>query len=157
MQGFTARYRSARSCLGIIALSLAVATSTGEASGAEKKVALGEVSTNIVRSDVDLPALLRTALESELAGLDLSRVSRKDASILSVSLVRMDTEPTSRGASTTCVISATLRTKKGGAVFAILEGRARTDNAASSQKNAEANAIQGAVRGAIVRLPEALR
>ncbi|MDB4998447.1 MAG: uncharacterized protein JWM74_5879 [Myxococcaceae bacterium] len=157
MAAFTARYRSARSCLGFIALSLAVATSTGEASGAEKKVSVGEVSTNIVRTDVDLSALLRTTIESELAGVDLSRVSRKDASILSVSLIRMDTEPTAHGASTTCVISATLRTKKGGAVFAILEGRARADNGASTQKSAEAHAIQGAVRGAIVRLPEALR
>ena len=156
MAGFTARYRSARACLGFIALSLVVATA-GEASGAEKKVALGEVSTNVVRTDVDLSALLRTTLESELAGIDLSRVSRKDASILSVSLVRMDTVPTARGASTTCVISATLRTKKGGAVFAILEGRARADNGAATQKSAEASAIQGAVRGAIVRLPEALR
>jgi hypothetical protein len=170
MAGFTARYRSAlsrprprphqqrRRRLGLlIALLLAVAGSTGVASGADKKVAIGEVSTSVVRNDADLSALLRTTTESELAGVDLSRVSRKDASILSVSLVRMDTEPTARGAATTCVVSATLRTKKGGAVFAILEGRARADSGASTQKNAEANALQGAVRGAIVRLPEALR
>jgi hypothetical protein len=127
-----------------------------EASAAEKKVAIGEVSTNVVRSDVDLSALLRSTIELELAGLDLSGVDRKDATILSVSLVRMDTVPSAHGPSTTCVVSATLRTKKGGTVFAILEGRAHAENGAS-QQNAEANAMQGAVRGAIVRLPEALR
>lgn len=155
MAAVTARYRSARGALGIIALTVALTSFAGPASAAQKKVAIGEVSTSVVRDDTALSALLRRVIESELAGVDLSRVARKDASILSVSLVRMDTD--AQGKATTCVVSATLRTKKGGAVFAILEGRARAENGASSQKSAEAHALQEAVRGAIVRLPEALQ
>ena len=117
-------------------------------------VAVGEVSTNVVRSDVNVPEVLRAAVAEELPALDLSR-ARKRPVILSVSLVRMETEQTAGGALTTCVISAALRTKKEGNLFAILEGRAngQASDVSSAQ---EREVLRGAVHGALARIPEVL-
>jgi len=118
-------------------------------------VAVGEVSTTVVRPDVDVPGVLRATVVEELPSLDLSHARRRPV-ILSVSLVRMETESNARGASTTCVISAALRTKKGGDLFAILEGRAQTEDRASAPFAQERIALRGAVRGLLERMPEAL-
>ena len=118
-------------------------------------VAVGEVSTSVVRPDVDVPGVLRATVVEELPSIDLSRARRRPM-ILSVSLVRMETESTPDGPSTTCVISAALRTKKGGNLFAILEGRAKAQNGADPSFAQERLALRGAVRGALERIPEAL-
>ena len=111
-------------------------------------VALGEVSTSIQRQDLDLRALLRSSAEEEIRALDLSKVPSAKRSILSLSLVRMDTAH----AETTCVVSATLRDRRQGAIFAILEGRAHADSGAGDRA-----ILRTAVRGAVARVPEALR
>jgi hypothetical protein len=116
-------------------------------------VALGEVSTVIERRDVDLRAMLRASTEEELRALDLKSVPLAKRSILSVSLVRMDTAHAAGDTDvTTCIVSATLRNAKGGAIFAILEGRAHADSGAGDRA-----ILRTAVRGAVARIPEALR
>jgi hypothetical protein len=84
--------------------------------------------------------------------LDL-RGSRKDA-ILSVALLKLDSGRESGVVSATCVISATLRSREGGVLFAVLEGRARAQGASDHLSE---NAVRGAVHGALSRIPDALK
>jgi hypothetical protein len=127
--------------LGFVSSAIAISATAG---AKEHPVALGEVSTAVVRGDRQLDAMLRATLVKELGELDFSRVPGRAPAILSVSLVRMD--------SATCVVSATLRTARGGAIFAVLEGRARTENGAPSQ-----SLMKSAVHGALDRVPDALK
>jgi hypothetical protein len=136
----------ARPFLVVLGLLLA-----GSASAETKKVSLGEVSV-VPHNDGTVAPLLRTTAESELGALDLSHVKR-DA-VLSLSLVRLDTAQDGNGTSVTCVVSATLRTKSGGTIFAVLEGRARVD---SSNDAAKRLSLRSAVHGAMTRVPEALK
>ncbi|MEO6418641.1 MAG: hypothetical protein ABIP39_04500 [Polyangiaceae bacterium] len=138
---------------GIVFAAIA---SSATAGAKEHPVALGEVSTAVVRGDRQLDAMLRATLEKELGELDFSRVRGKAPAILSVSLVRMDSEATSKGKVATCVVSATLRTARGGAIFAILEGRSHTEDGAPSRIREE-SLIKSAVHGALGRVPEALK
>ena len=131
------------------ALFLVLAGALG-ADAAERKVALGEVSSHVVRKDLDVTRVLRASAQEELASLDLARSKTHEKVIVSVSLVRMEDE----ASSATCVVSATLRTARGGNVFATVEGKAR---ASQPQANADENALRGAVRGAMMRVPDALR
>jgi hypothetical protein len=55
-----------------------------------------------------------------------------------------------------CVVSATVRDKKKGAIVAVLEGRARAENEERLAALLERAAMKSAVRGALARLPEAL-
>ncbi len=144
-----------RSFSRLVACSIAgvVLVLAGAASAAERKVALGEVSAGVAPVSVDL---VRRTAEAELDQLDLSHAGKKERAILSLSVVRMDTRADDKNAAVTCVVSATLRTVRGGRVFAILEGRARAENDASNQKSLEASAVRAAVRGAMVHIPEAL-
>ena len=146
--------------IGDVYRSIAIATmaavallATSDVDAQDSPVVVGEVSTNVVRDGVDVPVLRATVAE-ELPAIDLSH-ARKRSVILSVSLVRMDTEATAQGTATTCVISAALRTKKGGDLFAILEGRAQAQEGSDSMTR-ERNALRHAVRGALERIPEAL-
>src|SRR5438132_13891691 len=141
----------ASACVALLGVSLALSSPAARASDADA-VALGEVSSSVQRVDVDLRALLKSTLEEELRALDLSHVSRERRAILSVSLVRMDTLPSQDETSiTTCIVSATLRDARRGAVFAILEGRARGPSDAGARAM-----VRTAVRGAFARIPEAM-
>jgi hypothetical protein len=159
------RIRGARSRFSLFALAFVCAVTgaasradaAGENEAGEKPalVAVGEVSTQVLRSDVDLAGVMRAALAEELPALDLSRARRRPV-ILSVSLVRMETQASASGASTTAVISATLRTKRGGSLFAILEGKAQAYDGSKERRTVEQTALRSAVHGAINRIPEAL-
>jgi hypothetical protein len=130
---------------------------SGVASSNERAVTIGEVSSGVTRSDVDIPSLLRSALVEELLGLDLPPAKKHGPMVLSVSLVRMDTAADGASASTSCVVSATLRAKRGGTVFAVLEGHARAEDQPSKVGALEQSTMRAALRGAVGRIPEALR
>lgn len=130
----------------IVAIAL-LSSSDVSADTNAKRVDLGEVSA-APKADASAVPLLRQATEQELSTLDL-RTAKKDA-VLSISLVRLETE----GQRVTCVVSATLRTKSGGTIFAILEGRALVSGATDSARSAS---LKGAVHGAVGRIPEALK
>jgi hypothetical protein len=140
--------------LRIAVASMMLATTVTYAHAAGEPVALGEISSSVTRGDVDLRALLRSASEEELRALDWSQIRTTKRAIVSMSLVRMDTVASRDSKATTCVVSATLRDAKRGAIFAILEGRARATSDPSAA--IERSAIQTAVRGALARIPEAL-
>jgi hypothetical protein len=55
-----------------------------------------------------------------------------------------------------CMVSATLRDQKKGALVAVLEGRAQAENEERLVVLLERATLKSAVRGALERLPEAL-
>ena len=141
-----------------MASSALVATLWGHegSTAAPASIALGQVSSEVVRKDVDLGALLRASLASGLVEVDLKRAAPRQA-ILSASLLRMDAEPSADGTTAvTCVVSAMLVDARRGTVFALLEGRARAENT-SVAPALERAAMEGAVRSALARVPEAMK
>lgn len=117
-----------------------------------KTVSLGEVSVP-QSADATMAPKLTAAVRDELGRLDLSHVHKQ--AVLSVSVVRLDNEARIKGSSATCVVSATLRNPKTGAIFAIMEGRARAEG--ESPITLQASALRGAVHGAVTRIPDALK
>jgi hypothetical protein len=140
----------------VICLALALAFTTSSAEAGDRRVTIGEVSSQVVRTGVDYESILRAASEEELRSVDLSHVPRGKRVIVSVALVRLDTLGEPPAFDTTCEVSATLRDAKGGAVFAILEGKARAKSGGASGA-VESSAVHGALHGALGRIPEALR
>ena len=144
-----------RLVVGLAALGMTLLPATSDA--APVPVDLGEVTSAVVREDVDMGAVLRQTLEQELPSVDMGGRPRPRPAILSVSLLQMERAPSAASkASVTCVISATLRDKKRGAIVAVLEGRARAENEERLVLLLERAALKSAVRGALARLPEAL-
>jgi hypothetical protein len=139
---------------------LALALFAVPAHAADRCVALGEVSSRVVREGIDYERLLRTASEQEISSLDLGRVARGRRVIVSVALVRLDTAAAQgndrRVTDATCKVSATLRNARGGSVFAVLEGEARASSS-DTRDAVETSAVHGALRGALGRIPDALR
>ena len=136
--------------LGVV-LSFGVLAAAAPTADAESRhLSLGEIAV-VAKTPADMKPSLRSALDAEMRDLDLRR-ARKDA-VLSVSLVKLDTEQQRGSASATCVISATLRSRDGGTIFAILEGHAR----AQGGGHVDESALRGAVHGALSRVPEALK
>jgi hypothetical protein len=145
-----------RSGSWVLALGASAAFAASSADAGEKRITIGEVSSQVSRSGVDYESFLRSASEEELRALDLSRVPRGKRVIVSVALVRLDTLAEPRATDASCEISATLRDAKGGAVFAILEGKARAKSGGAAGA-VESTAVHGALRGALARIPEVLR
>jgi hypothetical protein len=142
--------------LGLTMLAAAALALPAEAGAGEKRVVIGEVSSQVVRSGVDYESLLRAASEEELQSLDLSRVPRGKRVIVSVALVRLDTLAEPRATDATCEVSATLRDARGGTVFAVLQGTARAKSN-GAPVTVESTAVHGALHGALARIPEVLR
>jgi hypothetical protein len=142
----------------MIVVALAFLVSFGfapSAFGRGRPVVIGEVSSKVTRTGVDYASLLRTTSESELGELDLSSLKSDTSVIASVSLVRLDTLAETKSTDTTCVVSVALRESQGGSIFAILEGRARAKSGQPATA-VERSAVQGAIHGALARIPEAL-
>jgi hypothetical protein len=140
-----------RAFLGLLLSSALLAS--GTALGGERTVVLGEVST-VARPNLDVIAL-RATLETELAQLKLP--AKHETMVLSVSVVKLDTEASADGTSTACIISATLRAKKSGNMVALLEGRAHATDRSTNVRTLEEGTLHAAVHGAVVGIPDALR
>jgi hypothetical protein len=76
--------------------------------------------------------------------------------VLSVSVVRLESHVASP-ADVTCVVSATLRDRRGGSVFAVMEGSARGQDEPGRVLALERNTLRAAVRSAVARVPEAMK
>jgi hypothetical protein len=138
----------------LLAIALLVAPASA---AAPAPVSIGEVTSEVVREDVDMSLVVRGVLEQELPGVDMGKPGKPRPTVLSLSLVRMDREAVPNNkAQVTCVVSATLRDQKKGALLAVLEGRARAENEESLVVLLEHATLKSAVRGALARLPEAL-
>jgi hypothetical protein len=131
----------------------ALSASSAPALASGSRVALGEVSSRVARADVDLGAVLRAAVLEQLGALDAPRSGARGPVILSAALVRLETE----GGRFTCVVSATLRTARGGTMIAIVEGRAGLETRAPVTLPEVRQAVEAAAHAAIVRVPDALR
>ena len=137
--------------LGVVVSFGILAAAAPTADAESRHLSLGEIAVVAKTPARDMKPSLKSALDAEMRELDL-RTARKDA-VLSVSLVKLDTEQQRGSASATCVVSATLRSRDGGTIFAILEGRAR----AQGGGHVDESALRGAVHGALSRVPEALK
>jgi hypothetical protein len=132
---------------------LGAAVVLAPAAAAERDVIVGEVTTRVARPDMDLGALVRSSLDHALHDMEPRPNGRHV--VLSVALQDMAVDASSR--SVTCSVSVALRSGRGGAMFATLEGRARVGMASGRSTSAEGRAIDAAVRAALARMPEALR
>ena len=143
-----------RICVALVLLAAALVSSDGYAG--ESPIGVGEVTTTAAASDADVAAL-RVMVEQAVAALDAGAMpKRRSAAVLSVSLVRLDARVTSQ-AEVTCVVSATLRDKAQGVVFAIIEGSARGQDDPRRMQALERSTMRAAVDGAIARAGEAMR
>jgi hypothetical protein len=134
---------------------LAVAGSQGASAG-EPAVALGEVTALAAqRDDVDLDALRAMAADA-VKSLDDARMPRGEHAVLSVSVVRLESHA-GGSAEVSCLVSATLRDRARGSVFAILEGSARGQDDPRRMRVLERATLGAAVRSAIARVPEAMK
>jgi hypothetical protein len=126
------------------------------AQAAEPAIGIGEVTAQSTsRDDVDVAAL-RAMVEEAVGSLDVARLPRGRGAVLSVSLVRMDSRASSP-AEVTCLVSATLRDRKRGSVFAVVEGTARGQDEPRRMRALERATLRAAVTSAIARVPEAMR
>ena len=161
--------RRAAALFGIAIAALAAFTAGSAAaedarppaeSAALRPVTLGEVSTSpAARSTrlLNVADLLRHDAEAELAAIDWTHAKLRHRYTLSAVIVRLDSAPLGeRALSASCTISAAVRDERG-SLLAIVEGRARAEDAATAGIAAERDALAGAVRSAITAVPEAIR
>ena len=137
-------------------LALLAVTAPQGAGAADRAISLGEVTAQAAkRDDVDLDAL-RTMAADAVTHLDDASLPRGEHAVLSVSLVRLESRA-SDSAEVSCVVSATLRDRGRGTVFAILEGSARGQDTPVHMRVLERATLGAAVRSAIARVPEAMK
>jgi hypothetical protein len=141
--------------LGLTLGLLAAVLVAGESEAGEPPIGVGEVTTAASSADVDVAAL-RSMVEEAVASLDATAMPKRHAAVLSVSLVRLDAHVSSQ-AEVTCVVSATLRDRAGGSVFALLEGSARGQDDPRRVRALERATMRAAVGGAVSRAGEAMR
>ncbi len=139
----------------IVVASLLLAWNVGAAPS--PPIVVGEVTSEVTREGIDLPLELRSVVEQELPAVDMAGRAKPRPAILSVSLVRMERAASAdKKTSIACVVTATVRDKRKGAIVAVLEGRARAENEERFAELLEHAVMKSAVRGALSRLPEAL-
>ncbi len=120
-------------------------------------VELGKVTSRVTRSEVDVARTFRAEVKQQLQSMDLRGIPDEPRIVLSASLTRLQTQRTGRRAKSSCVVSATLRKAEGGALVAILRGRARAEDDAAAQSSNELTVMRAAVRSAMRGIPKALR
>ena len=138
-------------------LTLATALTSSAVLAKEAPIAKVEVRTLVEREDRDLRQVLREKVESELSHVDLSGAPKGSRFVLSASLVRLETSTKGSASTSSCRVSLMLREAERGALRAVLDGSALAEDAATAKARAESFAIEGAVRGALRALPEAVK
>jgi hypothetical protein len=122
----------------------------------ESPVEIGEVTTQAADgADID-PAVLRAMVSQAVRTLDDSQLPRDAHAVLSVSLVRLRAR-VDHSAAVTCAVSATLRDRSGGTLFAVLEGTASGEDEPRRLHALERATARAAVGSAVSRVPEAMR
>lgn len=138
------------------AIAAAAFTISSDIVASRTPVSIGRITTRAPETAALKPEL-ESAVKRELGRIDLSSVRARDKYVLSASLVKLQTVKSGDQIETSCVVSATLSRAGSGALHAVLQGRARAIDAPSAHKTAERAALDAAVKGAMRRLPEALR
>jgi hypothetical protein len=137
-----------------VVLAVALVAADARATG-EPPIGVGEVSAEASSRDVDM-GVLRAMVTEAVGTLDASTLPRGSAAVLSVSVVRLESHVASPS-EVTCLVSATLRDRKRGTVFAVVEGSARGQDEARRLPALERAILRAAVGSAIARVPEAMR
>ena len=137
-----------------VVLAVALVAADARATG-EPPIGIGEVSAEASSRDVDM-GVLRAMVTEAVGTLDPSTLPHGAAAVLSVSVVRLESRVASPS-EVTCLVSATLRDRKRGTVFAVLEGSARGQDETRRLPALERAILRAAVGSAIARVPEAMR
>ena len=119
-----------------------------EASASEAPIAIGEVSTPTVTTDVDV-ASIRDAAAAEVGLLDMARLPARRRVVVSFAL-----RPTATDRVVACSVSATVRDARTGVMIAIIESGAHAEGPLSTELQREVT--HAAVRRAVRRVPRAL-
>lgn len=123
-------------------------------------VKLAEVASKVDAASTRLANvtdLLRHDVEAEIAAIDWTQAKLRRRYTLSAAVVRLESATTGeRTLSASCTVSAAVRDDRG-TLLAIVEGRARADDAANAAARAERDALAAAARSAIKRVPETIR
>jgi hypothetical protein len=150
------------STLAALGLSLASSSFDNHAlAAAGSRVSIGDVQ---VAPDASAPSdttpelgrALRAALIDELSQLtSVSQVKR--AVIVSATLTHLTSERRDERTKATATISLALRRADDQVLFAELRGRASVEESSDNAASLRRAAVQGAVRGALSRLPEVVQ
>jgi hypothetical protein len=116
-------------------------------------VVVGEVATRVTRARVDLPAVLRRALEREIAALHVVGTKRSKSYVLSASIVKLEQRSAGTAGGVECAVSAVLRERRSGAIRAVITGRAEAEQ---DGEDAELMVLDAAARGAVASVPSAM-
>jgi hypothetical protein len=117
-------------------------------------VTIGDVET--LPTAAKLLPLLRESLEQELKSADFGKSPFRKRYVLDASLVELESTD-AKITTATCVVSAMLRTKKDNEVVAVIRGRATAEGSRGSTERTRTEAVKGAARSAIGKVPRALR
>jgi len=124
---------------------------------AEPVVGIGEVTVAAARADDDVDdGTFRAIVEEAVGAIDSTRLPRGRSAVLSVSLVRLESGAQPPHDEMSCLVSATLRDRRG-AVFAVLQGSARGHDEPRRRRSLEKALLRAAVAGALAGVPEAMR
>lgn len=139
------------------ALIAAALTLSPAASGSTAPVALGRTTLGAETRGAEARDAFRGVVAHELDELALERVRASDRFVLSATLMRLEVASRDDETEATCVVSVTLSRARGGALHAIIRGRARAVDAPSRARDAGLAALTHAVRSAMRQVPEAIR
>ena len=145
---------------GLLLCVVAGPTSNAEAAD-RPAVSIGDVSVSVEAGAAGEPTpelgrALRAALKDELSRVaGLTPV--KSPVIVSATLTRLSSERREERTKTTANISLALMRADDQVLFAELRGRASVEEASGNLASLRRAALQGAVRGALSRLPEAVQ
>jgi hypothetical protein len=113
----------------------------------------GEVAS----SALELKRELRGALTDELTSLSASDSRPEYSLVVSATLTRLSSEKGAGQAKASAAISLALRRADDQILFAEVLGRASAEEVRGSLASVRRAALRAAVRGAVARLPEAMR
>jgi predicted flap endonuclease-1-like 5' DNA nuclease len=123
-------------------------------------VSIGDVNISVDAGAGDPAADLGRALRSALSD-ELTRIAGigpvKHPLIVSATLTKLSSERRDERAKATATISLALRRADDQVLFAELRGRASVEEASGNLASLRRAALQGAVRGALARLPEVVQ
>jgi len=143
-------------------LGLGSGLPTVHAATATSRVVVGDIVVQLEGGtagsrQAELTRTLHAALSEELATLAEAGATGKRPLVVSATLTKLSAERRAARACASASISLVLRRADDQVLFAELRGRASAEETSDSVVAVQQAALRGAVRGAVARLPEALR
>lgn len=136
------------SCALFVAATVAI-----PAHAAERPIVAIEAHSLVAREGRDLKGDLRSAVQREVDALQFGKTRARY--VLSASLIKLDTSTEGGKTRSTARVSVVLKDAKGGAVRAILGGRATAEDGPAA--SVEQSALEAAVQGAVKPVPDAVK